>query len=260
MILNTKHFEFQLRKNPFGFSVKYHRDATWYRHDYKEFCKKSGGGEFPIKDSLPCLYDKDDNAGNTYSHYFLQDLYVAQKIYEHRPEKHVDVGSRVDGFVAHVATFREIELLDIRKMESTIPHVFFSQLDLMNEQDVPENYCDSISSLHALEHFGLGRYGDPIDPEGHLKGFRSISKMLKTNGIFYFSVPIGVQRIEFNAHRIFGMPYLLKLVSANYDIESFAYIEDKGVLHRQVELTEVAINTSFGCNCGCAIFELRKRG
>jgi hypothetical protein len=30
------------------------------------------------------------------------------------------------------------------------------------------NCCDSISSLHAIEHFGLGRYGDTIDVNGHL--------------------------------------------------------------------------------------------
>ena len=35
-------------------------------------------------------------------------------IYAARPEKHVDVGSRVDGFVAHVASFREIEVFDVR--------------------------------------------------------------------------------------------------------------------------------------------------
>jgi hypothetical protein len=34
----------------------------------------------------------------------------------------------------------------------------------------PDGYCDSLSCLHALEHFGLGRYGDPIDPRGHEKG------------------------------------------------------------------------------------------
>lgn len=65
------------------------------------------------------------------------------------------------------------------------------------------NYCDSISSLHAIEHFGLGRYGDPIDYFGYLKALQNIAKIVKTGGTFYFSVPIGPQRIEFNAHRVF---------------------------------------------------------
>jgi|TARA_B110000037_G_scaffold217911_1_gene279885 hypothetical protein len=52
------------------------------------------------------------------------------------------------------------------------------------------NYCDSLSCLHTLEHFGSGRYGDKIDPVGHIKGFQNLVKMLKKNGILYISFPI----------------------------------------------------------------------
>ena len=47
-------------------------------------------------------------------------------------------------------------------------------------------YCDSISSLHAIEHFGLGRYGDPIDYYGHIKAISNITKMLKKMGPYTF--------------------------------------------------------------------------
>ena len=70
------------------------------------------------------------------------------------------------------------------------------------------NYYDSISSLHAIEHFGLGRYGDPIDYYGFEKAIDNISKLLEISGHFYFSVPIGPQRIEFNAHRVFSIKFL----------------------------------------------------
>ena len=259
MTYNSRYFELQTGLHPILFRIRFHHNSKWYNDDFNKFREKMIGPEFPIKKSFPCLYDKFGNAGNTYSHYFIQDLYVAQKIFNNNPVKHVDIGSRVDGFVAHIASFREIELLDIRKMESSIPNIIFTQIDLMDEENVPTNFCDSISCLHALEHFGLGRYGDKIDPDGHLKGFHNITKMLKTNGIFYFSVPMGRQRIEFNAHRVFGMPYLLNWVSVDYDITSFSYIEDKGVLHRDVELVGEDVKSSFGCDCGCAIFELRKK-
>jgi hypothetical protein len=116
----------------------------------------------------------------------------------------VDVGSRIDGFVAHVALFRPIEVMDIRPARSFDPNVRFVQVDVSDPEKVPENYTDSLSCLHALEHFGLGRYGDPLLADGWKRGIQSFSRLLQPQGRLYLSVPIGRQRIEFNAHRIFG--------------------------------------------------------
>jgi len=91
------------------------------------------------------------------------------------------------------AVFREIEVFDIRKQENNVKNVVFKQADLMN---LPPDSCESIPSLHAIEHFGLGRYGDAIDADGHFKAIQNIYEMLKIGGRFYFSVPIGSQRIE----------------------------------------------------------------
>lgn len=232
----------------------------WYIKDFEVFKEMQGNDfVFPLYNNYPCLNDKEDSAGFVGNPYFPQDWYVANKIYNSKPIKHVDIGSRIDGFVAHVAVFREIEVFDIRPMSVSIPNIIFKQKDLTDETSIPFNYCDSISCLHALEHFGLGRYGDRIDPDGHIKGFRNITKILKSGGTFYFSVPMGVQRIEFNAHRIFGMPYLMNLVKKEYDIISFAYLDDYNVLHEQTDLNEDNISTSFDCNHGCAIFELKKK-
>lgn len=245
------------RRKPF---LKLTIDNKWYFTDYQRFCQLSKNNtEFPILKNYPCLDDKNDECGNIRNPYFFQDFYVAEKIFKNSPQKHVDIGSRIDGFVAHVALFRTIEVFDIRPMLINVPNIIFKQADLTDPQSIPTDYCDSISCLHALEHFGLGRYGDKIDPDGHLKGFEQITKILKPGGIFYFSVPMGVQRIEFNAHRIFGMPYLMNWVTKDYNIVSFAYIDDKCILHEKVELTDGNIASSFGCNHGCAIFELKKK-
>ena len=87
---------------------------------------------------------------------------------------------------------------------------------------------ESLSCLHTIEHFGLGRYGDKIDPKGHLIGFNNLIIMLKKNAILYFSTPIGDQRIEFNAHRIFSVKYLLNLFSKNFSLQEFSYVDDNG--------------------------------
>lgn len=255
-----------LRDSPLSISLKTKkrmfstRNTKWYNRDFRSFKEKLGvGSEFPLYKNFPCLNDRDDAAGFVGNPYFQQDLYVARRIFERQPLKHVDIGSRIDGFVAHVAVFREVEVFDIRPMDLFIKNIVFKQSDLMDENNIPVGYCDSISCLHALEHFGLGRYGDQIDPDGHLKGFNNITKILKSGGTFYFSVPMGIQRIEFNAHRIFGMPYLMTMVAKDYDVASFSYIDDDAVFHENVLLSEESIANSFGCNLGCAIFELIKR-
>ena len=110
-----------------------------------------------------------------------------------------------------------------------------------------------------LEHFGLGRYGDKIDPHGHIVAFNNITKILKAGGLFYFSVPMGYQYIAFNAHRCFGLPYLVKWVSEFYDIISFAYIDDSNTLHTDADVNMSGAELSFVCKFGCALFVLKKK-
>ena len=193
--------------------------------------------DFEISNNYPCLLDKYDNAGIASGQYFIQDIFVAQKIIKNNPIKHADIGSRIDGFVAHIACFREIEIFDIRPLTSPIKNIVYKQLDIMDDPIEYYDYCDSISCLHALEHFGLGRYGDTIDVDGHKKGLINISKILKPGGLFYLSVPFSShQRIEFNAHRIFKIPYLLKLLNPLFDICSVSYIDDSGFLKENVNI------------------------
>lgn len=164
---------------------------------------------------LPCLHDWYEEGGSTKDEYFWQDLHVARMIHLANPQKHVDIGSRIDGFVAHVASFREIEVFDIRPITALIPGVVFRQADLMNPPESLVGHCDSLSCLHALEHFGLGRYGDPIDPQGYAAGLGNMAKILQPGGLFYLSVPVGTERVEFNAHRIFDPRALVRLAAAN---------------------------------------------
>lgn len=207
----------------------------------------------------PQLLDRFDNAGMMKGAYFNQDLLVAQKIFAKNPANHTDIGSRIDGFVAHVASFRKIKVFDIRKIEQSFFNIEFEQRDIMNFYPDLENSCDSISSLHAIEHFGLGRYTDPININGHLIALENIYKYLKTGGTFYFAVPIGQrQRVEFNAHRVFSLSYLLNIFKDNYDLITFSYVDDLGSLHRDINLTHDQINNTFNLHYGCGIFELCK--
>lgn len=215
--------------------------------------------DFPFGKPYPCLADRYGSSGSVGGHYFYQDLLVARRIYSDRPRHHVDVGSRIDGFVAHVAVFREIDVIDVRPLSQKIPNVRFMQADLMENLPAElHDSCDSLSCLHAIEHFGLGRYGDPVQYDGYLKGMANLYLMLCAGGKLYFSVPIGPQRIEFNAHRVFSVAYLLDCFSGKYRIDRFSFIDDCGDLHEDVALEGRAVLSNFGCVHGCGIFELTK--
>lgn len=247
----------------FGFDpltlIKSVRALPFYFHDLSQLKKQKGNdSKFYFGRSFLQLADRFSESGTMSGHYFHQDLLVAKKIFLANPKKHVDVGSRLDGFVAHVAVFREIEIIDIREQKSKVKNITFRKADLMQLPEGMENYCDSISSLHAIEHFGLGRYGDPIDYYGYLKAIENVSKIVCPGGKFYFSVPIGKQRIEFNAHRVFSISYLLGLFNGVFLLDTFSYVNDKGDLFENVELTPDAIETNFNCYWGCGIFELTK--
>lgn len=229
--------------------------------DYRRFRSNLGSlVEFwPTEASFPCLHDAGDAGGTASGHYFHQDLHVAQRIFNLKPERHIDVGSRVDGFVAHVASFRKIEVLDIRPIrQSSIPGIQFKQADLMQLPQDLQSSSDSVSCLHALEHFGLGRYGDPIDPAGYVKGFENLKSMLKCGGCLHLSVPVGKQRIEFNAHRIFDPSTILSMAGSDLSCQMFSFVDDKGDIHRDVGTSVETLNTVRELRYGCGIFEFRR--
>ncbi len=192
------------------------RGLPLYLRDWRKF-RQGYEGKLSL---VPCLHDRFEEGGSARSEYFWQDLLVARWLHASNPTKHVDVGSRVDGFVAHVASFREIEVFDVRPITSLVPGIQFRQANLMNPESIrafagTRGYCDSLSCLHALEHFGLGRYGDPIDPYGYEKGIANLAQLLQTGGVFYLSTPIGQERVEFNANRVFDPRQIVRCAETN---------------------------------------------
>jgi hypothetical protein len=217
---------------------------------------RNGDNSFKIKQFYPVLGEKYLPGGSVKSHYFLQDLYFAQKIFKAAPATHFDIGSRVDGFIAHLATFMNITVLDIREIPNQIRGINFVKYDIMNPKSIENSSIGSISSLHVFEHIGLGRYGDEIDYNGHLKALQNVHKMLVVGGLFYFSVPIGKQRIEYNAHRIFSIPYLDQILVDSWEIIEFSYIDDTGILY---ENQNIKLSFDISILYGCGMFILKKK-
>lgn len=72
---------------------------------------------------------------------------------------------------------------------------------------------DAILAISSIEHDGLGRYGDPLNPRGDLDVMQKMTSMLKKGGLLFLSIPVGNDALYWNAHRVYGflrLPLLFK--------------------------------------------------
>ena len=250
-----------LLSSQFGFDprrlLRSLRGLPRFVSDWLKFRKGYSG----LLNWTPCLHDRYEEGGTTKSEYFWQDLLVARWIFDAKPQRHVDIGSRVDGFVAHVASFRDIEVFDVRPISTQIPGVVFKQADLMRSDSLPNSgggYCDSLSCLHAIEHFGLGRYGDPIDAVGHERGIANMALLLQSGGTFYLSTPIGRERVEFNANRVFDPRSMIRLAESHgLALHQLTVIEGGGVV-REVQITPETLQALADATYNLGIFVFTK--
>jgi hypothetical protein len=219
-----------------------------------EYRKRSQGGPFELRwrDLYPITADRYLSAGTASGHYFHQDLWAARRIFAHRPTRHVDVGSRVDGFVAHLLVFMSVEVVDIRHLEADVDGLRFVQGNGEVLDSFGDNTIDSLSSLHAIEHFGLGRYGDPVNPDACFAAMNALTRVLQTDGRLYVGIPIGRQRVEFNAQRVFA-PATILHGFRQLQLLSFSAVDDDGHLR-----TDVRPDDFSEARFACGLFEFTK--
>lgn len=171
-----------------------------YLSDWFKYSRMDGAEPIRLLDTYPCLFDRRPTT-RIDSHYFYQHLWAFKKIYSQKPVLHVDVGSNVN-FVSLLSAITKVHFVDIRPLDisnvKNLKSIKGSILDL----PYGNNSLDSISCLHVAEHIGLGRYGDALDPLGTKKAAGELSRCLAKGGNLYFSLPIGKEKLHFNAHRI----------------------------------------------------------
>lgn len=231
------------------------RSIPIYLRDVRAYRKMNhlASFNFHMTDAFPILTDMKSGAGITGGHYFHQDLWAARKIFKEHPEKHFDVGSRMDGFIAHLLVFMPVTAIDIRPLTSDVAGLTFFQDDASELSLLGDNSIRSLSTLHTAEHFGLGRYTDPIDPEACFKFMSSLQRVLAPGGKLYFSVPVGRERVEFNAHRVFNPATILRSFSM-LDLLSFSFVGDDGLLYQDQDPLRLPQS-----EMACGLFEFIKR-
>lgn len=239
---------FGLSVDEFWRNIK--RTPGFYR-DLRDFRSAQAESSMPVERLIPMLTDVDEEAGVTGGHYFHQDLWAARKIFHRRPARHFDVGSSIAGFIAHVLVFMDVHMIDIRPLSADVEGLQFIQADATDLAPIKDQTMDSVSSLHAAEHFGLGRYGDSIDPDGHLKFMSNLQRVLQPGGRLYFSVPVGRERIEFNAHRVLSPETVLNAFDG-LELVSLDGVVD-GRYRESPDLDELE-----GEEFACGLFEFSK--
>ena len=208
------------------------------------------GGQADFDELAPCLFDRDPDTQSGGGHYFYQDIWALNKLAEFKPSEHHDVGSRFDGFVGQATAICPIVCWDIRPPQFKLPRFEFRKGSILS-LPVPDRSITSLSCLHVAEHIGLGRYGDTIDPEGTAKALNELMRVLAPGGQLLFSMPVGEEKVCFNAQRIWHPEKPISILN-ELELVEFKAVDDNDNYLANISPMELANSK---CSCGLYLFK-----
>lgn len=213
------------------------------------FHYKQLGGDIKLRNLFPVLDEKTLKTSID-KHYFYQDYWAFKKILDSKVENHFDVGSN-NKFISLLTAISKVVFVDIRPLDANLPNLT-NQKGSILELPFDTSSITSLSCLHVAEHIGLGRYGDPIDPQGTEKACKELERVLAKNGNLYFALPIGKPRICFNAHRIHNSSQIIEYFSG-LTLQSFSGVDDNGNFCENIN-----VDLLDDSNYACGLFHFTK--
>ena len=163
-----------------------------FRAEFDRFVKMNEGTDdrFAIRweDRYPCPGDKTATTPFD-GHYTYHPAWAARILAKTRPAEHVDISSIIH-FTAMMSAFIPIRFYDYRPADLHLSDVIAGAEDLTS-LSFADNSIPSLSCMHTVEHIGLGRYGDEMDPKGDLKAITELKRVLAPGGTLLFVVPTG---------------------------------------------------------------------
>lgn len=208
--------------------------------------KKLNDHRFSVhtKDIYPCLNDRVSTTPFD-SHYIYHPAWAARILAQTKPALHADFSS-ILSFSSIVSAFIPTKFYDYRPAHLNLNNWEGNFADLC-KLDFVDNSFTSVSCMHTVEHIGLGRYGDTLDPLGDVKAINELQRITATNGDILFVTPVGKKRIEYNAHRIYSFELVIQLFN-NCTLQSFSLIDDTGAFIDNANPNLVAVQ-NYGCGC-----------
>ena len=234
----------------FGFKYPFKIWTAYYDFlkSKKQFEKM--GGKVQFRYINPSLYFKAEDVQSGGGHYFYQDIWALKKLAVIKPVMHYDIGSRYDGFTGQATTLCPVTAIDIRPPSFTLPGFHFLKGDIV-KLPFEDNTLQTLSCLHTIEHIGLGRYGDPINPNGFDEALKELQRVVAPGGYLILSMPVGKERVEFNSQRVLDpLNCIQKLIGMN--LIEFSVITDNDQF---IESTEPALYINARYSCGLYLFK-----
>jgi len=198
-------------------------------------------GKIPILDKW--YDDRDKCSPDDWTHTYVTDFvnrFTSQNIKnnQHGDEPYYQVSSWILRAIETYRIFRkkvavigsltpwmEAILLNheniVTTVEYNVPVVDYPNLHAISyaEFAASDDMYDAILTFSTVEHSGLGRYGDALDPEGDLKTMAEIRRHLMDAGLLVWGAPVGHDVVAWNAHRIYGRIRLPMIFSGFVELE-----------------------------------------
>ena len=227
----------------------------WFEEDFNKFFKGSqdSNSRFLTVDKYPCYQDKTSTTEFD-SHYIYHPAWATRVVKEISPQFHIDIGSTLH-FSSILSAFFTTKFYDYRPANLLLDNLESGSADL-TQLFFNTNEVESLSCMHTVEHVGLGRYGDPIDPEGDIKAMKELQRVVKPGGSLLFVTPVGKPKIAFNAHRI----YSYKMIIENFnqmEVVEFSMIPDNAMEVGMIRNCPIDLVARQEYACGC--FWLKKK-
>jgi SAM-dependent methyltransferase len=234
-----------------GAEVDRLRERREFRRQYLQFrAIPASSSRFSLRweDRYPCMGEMSREAHSFDRHYVYHTSWAARVLARSKPNEHVDFSSSLY-FSGIVSAFVPIRFYDLRPPDLRLEGLNVGEADLLS-LPFPTGSIPSLSCMHVVEHIGLGRYGDLLDPEGDLKAIDELIRVTAPGGSLLFVVPVGRPRLMFNAHRIYAYYDIVRYFKG-MELVEFVLIpenEREGGLLPQPE-PAVVDRQSYGCGC-----------